>query len=248
MVINSDTVQFPPEVINEIGHYVYRLIDPRNGETFYVGKGYGNRVFAHVRGETSTGLDSLDARLARIREIRNDGFSVQHVIHRHGLDEETAYEVEGALLDAYSGITNISGGHGNADRGAAHSKQIIERYSADNAEITHTAIEINVRASSEVRDLYAATRFAWKVDKGKAEKAEIALAVKQGLVIGVFSIDRWLPATKENFPEFGDQGDVPGRYGFIGSKARPEIEEQYIRKKVPPKARGAAYPIRYHNI
>ena len=32
---------FPPEVVQALGHYVYRLIDPRNGETFYVGKGQG---------------------------------------------------------------------------------------------------------------------------------------------------------------------------------------------------------------
>ena len=42
---------FPPEVIAELKTYVYRLIDPRNGETFYVGKGVGNRVFAHVQDE-----------------------------------------------------------------------------------------------------------------------------------------------------------------------------------------------------
>jgi len=41
---------FPPEVIEKLKTYVYRLIDPRNGET-YVGKGKGNRVFAHIRGE-----------------------------------------------------------------------------------------------------------------------------------------------------------------------------------------------------
>jgi len=29
--------------------HVYRLVDPRNGETFYIGKGRGDRVFAHVR-------------------------------------------------------------------------------------------------------------------------------------------------------------------------------------------------------
>jgi len=28
--------------------YVYRLIDPRSGVTFYVGKGQGNRVFTHI--------------------------------------------------------------------------------------------------------------------------------------------------------------------------------------------------------
>ena len=151
-------------------------------------------------------------------------------------------------MDAYSGITNIAGGHGSADRGAAHSRQIIERYRAESAEIVHRAIEINIRASAEDRDIYSATRFAWKVNERRAKKAEIALAVKQGLVVGVFEIDRWLPATVDNFPEFGDQGDLSGRYGFIGSIAGQEIKGRYIRKKVPPKARGSANPIRYHNI
>ena len=34
--------KFSPEVINQIDHYVYRLVDPRNGKTFYVGVGKGN--------------------------------------------------------------------------------------------------------------------------------------------------------------------------------------------------------------
>ena len=45
----STNDSFPPEVSAELKTYVYRLIDPRNGETFYVGKGRGNRVFAHIR-------------------------------------------------------------------------------------------------------------------------------------------------------------------------------------------------------
>ena len=36
--------EFPTEVISELKYYVYRLIDPRNGETFYVGKGKGNEL------------------------------------------------------------------------------------------------------------------------------------------------------------------------------------------------------------
>ena len=41
--------EFSPEVCREIGYYVYRLVDPRNGQTFYVGKGKNNRVFAHAK-------------------------------------------------------------------------------------------------------------------------------------------------------------------------------------------------------
>jgi hypothetical protein len=37
--------RFPPGVAAKLKYYVYRLIDPRNGETFYVGKGKEDRVF-----------------------------------------------------------------------------------------------------------------------------------------------------------------------------------------------------------
>ena len=41
---------FPDGVSEQLKWYVYRLVDPRNGGTFYVGKGQGNRVFDHARG------------------------------------------------------------------------------------------------------------------------------------------------------------------------------------------------------
>ena len=35
-------------MIDQLQYYVYRLIDPRTGQTFYVGKGKGNRLYAHI--------------------------------------------------------------------------------------------------------------------------------------------------------------------------------------------------------
>jgi hypothetical protein len=50
MMMNPESNgSFSPEAAEKIGLYVYRLIDPRNGHTFYVGKGKGNRVFQHCR-------------------------------------------------------------------------------------------------------------------------------------------------------------------------------------------------------
>lgn len=49
--MDRESDAFPAGVAEKLKTYVYRLIDPRNGETFYVGKGRGDRVFAHVRGE-----------------------------------------------------------------------------------------------------------------------------------------------------------------------------------------------------
>ena len=49
--------QFPAEVAEKLKTYVYRLIDPRNGETFYVGKGKGGRVFSHIHGDLNRRLE-----------------------------------------------------------------------------------------------------------------------------------------------------------------------------------------------
>lgn len=237
---------FPPEVEAHLGTYVYRLIDPRNGETFYVGKGRGNRVFAHIRAEAATlDGDELDNKLHRIREIRNAGLEVGHVIHRHGMDDDTAFQVESALMDAYPGLTNIAGGVGASANGSMHAIQIIRRYAAEAAVFEHKALLISVNQSADEREsLYDATRFAWKIDPEKAAQAEVVLATQRGLIIEAFVADEWLPATGENFP---NHQDVPGRFGFHGRQAPSELRDRYVGKRVPDefRRRGAANPIRY---
>ena len=76
MTPNSDVqngpekrLAFTKEIADKLRFYVYRLIDPRNGETFYVGKGKGNRVFAHAADELEAGADVESEKLQRIRRI-----------------------------------------------------------------------------------------------------------------------------------------------------------------------------------
>ncbi|MEY3326561.1 MAG: hypothetical protein RL044_514 [Actinomycetota bacterium] len=40
---------FPVELFDQLKYYVYRRLDPRTGQTFYIGKGKGNRVFEYAR-------------------------------------------------------------------------------------------------------------------------------------------------------------------------------------------------------
>ena len=56
---------FPHEVRTKLGWYVYRLIDPRTGFTFYVGKGRGDRVFHHAKGLLDEEDDGDDAEVPR---------------------------------------------------------------------------------------------------------------------------------------------------------------------------------------
>jgi uncharacterized protein len=240
--------QFPPEVKAELKNYVYRLIDPRNGETFYVGKGVDDRVFAHVRGELETDpsseKDAVSEKFKRIREIHNAGFEVGHVIHRHGMDEATAFAVEAALMDAYPGLTNIAGGVGSADFGVMHADEIVSRYKREEATFTDKALLINVSRSAAEISLYEATRYAWRLDVSRARMADVILPVIQGIIVGAFTVDNWLAATVENFP---DRESIPKRYAFVGKEASDELLKRYKGKRVPDnyRRRGAAYPIRY---
>ena len=223
---------------------MYRLIDPRNGETFYVGRGVGNRVFAHSRAEAGLEGDAVDNKLARIRAIRLAGLEVAHVIHRHGLDAATAAEVEAALIDAYPGLTNVVGGAGSSDYGPMHVSEIIRRYEAAEAVFAHRALLINVSRTASERDLYEATRYAWKLNPVRARQAEVILATVQGLIVGAFTATAWLEGTDENFP---GRGDAPGRFGFVGEEAPDDIKQLYVGKRVPDayRLRGAANPIKY---
>lgn len=237
---------FSDEIIKRLNYYVYRLIDPRSGQTFYVGKGKGNRVFSHVKGEEDAGSDALSDKLKRIREIRKDGFEVGHVIHRHGMDEKTALEVEAALIDAYPEAENKVAGHYSSERGMMHVKQIIRQYHAEETVFRHRALVIKISRSLAERDsVYEAVRRSWKLNVERAKRAEVVLAVEKGLVIGVFIPEQWREATVANFPSMEE--DIPGRWGFVGSEATKEIRDMYLGTRLPDSMRkkGDANPCKY---
>jgi len=50
-----------PGVEENLGYYVYLLVDPGDGKTFYVGKGTGERCFSHVSEAHKTPRESVNA-------------------------------------------------------------------------------------------------------------------------------------------------------------------------------------------
>jgi uncharacterized protein len=237
---------FPTEIHDKIGWYVYRLIDPRNGQTFYVGKGCGDRVFKHVQGafKEDDSSDDMDLKIATILDIKRAGLSVIHVIHRYGLETaEVAYEVEAALIDAYYGLTNISGGHGSTERGCRHVDQIVSAYRAEPLVVKEPLILICVsRSLGERSDPYEAVRGTWRMARNEAEKRALVLAYDGVLVIGAYRPQKWLAATRKNFPFIKE--DCLNRIGFEGIPA-DDVWSDYVGKRVPPRRRGSIGPFRY---
>jgi hypothetical protein len=256
MVKGSDPMidSFPPEVQGILGIYVYRLIDPRNGQTFYVGKGKGNRVFQHMKLDPvvearadSEEDDDESLKVRTIREIWNAGLQPLHVIHRHGLDnDKTAFEVEAALMDAYPGLTNIAGGYRNNERGCRHAEEIVRIHTAKAMVALEDLILIYIGISTgERRDPYSAVRCAWRMARKEAERRKLVLAYEGGLVVGAYRPEKWLPATPENFPELPpDYQPKSSRIGFIGHPAG-DVWDHYVGTRPPPRKKGSQTPFSY---
>lgn len=250
--------EFSNAVQKKLGHYVYRLIDPRNGETFYVGKGVGNRVFHHVACEPMHGdgqEDSYSLKYKRIKEIHRAGLQVVHVIHRHNIPESAVSEVEAAMIDVYPGLSNAQGGHHSGDRGPMHVEEIIAKYALPSLpeDTGHRLILINVNhfADSDHISLLDQVRFAWRLSLDRAKKADYILAVMGGVAVGAFVAHEWLPA---NDPGLGMPTASPleGRYGFNGESAPQKIWDLYVgthgKRIDKDEMKHVQNPIRYFNM
>ena len=242
--------RFPPGVAERLKWYVYRLIDPRNGQTFYVGKGQGDRIFEHAKGALSATKDedAADLKFQRIKEIEATGLEVAHVIHRHNIENgQVAFLIEAALIDAYPGLTNKVSGHGTGYYGCRHVQEIVSELAAQPFEAAEPLILISIRKSyeDEERDIYQAVRGVWRIDVNKAKKSRLVLAHRRGLVLGAFRPTEWFKATKSAFHWLDD--DIPGRWGFVGEPADQATTSLYFGRRVPDKYRtkGAANPIRF---
>ena len=217
---------FTSEIVERLKAYVYRIEDPRTGSTFYVGKGNGDRAFAHAR-QALTGEDGL--RYERIREIIAAGHTPRVIIHRHGLDDAVAHEVESALIDAYAheDLANEVRGH-DSERGVMTPRQIVELYGAAPAQIPVPAILIKIEQQwhqgLSAEELYERTRRYWVCNpESRPIPPQIAISVARGIVREVFDIEKWevypdmaaevidptrLPARKK--------GKAMVRRGFLG--------------------------------
>lgn len=225
---------FTPEVIEKLQYYVYRLIDPRNGQTFYIGKGKGNRLYAHIsdalknyegKSYTSEEEDEVSEKIQQIREIKDAGLEVIHVIQRYGLTEKEALEVEAALIDCYPGLTNIQSGY-STDRGVNNADVLQRDLSYEEFEepndLEYCIIKINNSYLDDRNSVYERVRKHWRVNLDRVSKIPYVLAVRDGVVIDVFEVDSWYNAS-----------DVPGRCMFDGKQAPEEIRKKFVNKRLP---------------
>ena len=235
---------FDEKTSKKLDHYVYALLD--EGKIFYVGKGQGNRLFQHIQEEIPEDQEG-SKKLQKIRDIKQAGKEVGHVIVRHGLNKNEALRLEATIIDLWNfekkGLTNKNEGHQTIDNGIMTAEHAYRKYNAVPIEtFDEPLIIINInktyRRNSGPNGIYAATRGDWTLDRSHAEKAVYGLAEYQGLIVGVFRIDQW------------EEVDVPKgkrrRIRFSGEVAPDEVRDKYLNKSVAHlKKRGQSFPVRY---
>lgn len=93
--------------------------------------------------------------------------------------------------------------------------------------------------SGERKSIYQAVRFAWRMNKEKAQEYPLVFVMVHHKIREVFLVDEWLDATVENFPEFAHEFEqdkdnkLANRIGFRGELAYTDIRLAYIGKEVP---------------
>lgn len=228
--------------------YVYALIDPRNDRIFYIGKGTHNRVFDHA-GVVSKHDELMPTgrKIELIHEIIDAGYSVKHLILRHGLTEDQAFLVEASLIDFANiqgqDLTNEVVGKGSIKFGTMSAQEIMQTYNAPPLEkLHHNAVIININKTYERAsggtDVYNATKEAWVISAARRKSLQLVLSEYRGVIVEVFEIHSWYQCK-------ADLGK-PERWGFQGSVADEQLRNLYINKSIQHlKKRGASNPIRY---
>jgi len=204
----------------------------------------------------------------KIRDINSQGRTVKHVIVRHGMTDDVAFEVESALIDLANTtgarLTNMMSGHHSIEKGLMSSAEIARKYNAKPLnELSDNAVIININRrykrfkqqmingllSNEKDLVYEAIKEAWVISKHRRQSLDYVLAEYKGLIVEVYKIlekkntdgqiKKWYPVKTND--------KTCNRWGFYGERACDEIRNKYINRSISHlKSKGAANPIRYN--
>lgn len=219
---------FSTAIIEKINYYIYCLVDPRNQNIFYIGKGIGNRVFQHAQGALTCKTNEND-KISLINDIHKDRLEPLYYILRHNIKEEKqALEYEALAIDLLSivkpnqqPLTNIQGGTYSSEKGLMSLSELKRIYDPQELKTDLPVVLITINKnykklkqqikSGEIdksqieKEIYERTRGYWKTGL-RREKAKYAIAVYRGWTLAAYEISYWIEAPIER----------QGRWGFIG--------------------------------
>ena len=243
------SLSIPPDVAHHLGYYVYLYVDPRDGRIFYVGKGQGERALAHLsaEGESRTGRV--------LEELKQLGLEPRIDVLTHQLpDEESAFRIEAAIIDllGLGELTNEVRGWRSVQLGRLPLSELVVYYAAQPVEVIDPALLIRInllyRHNMSEHELYEATRGVWRLSK-RRNKGKYALAVFEGVVREVYTIEAWHKAGTLPYSTLSTKDlQVPGRWEFSGRVASEPVHSRYIHRSVAAYfRRGQQSPVVYVN-
>jgi len=249
VLFEGSELSIPASVAEALGFYVYVYVDPRTEEPFYVGKGKGQRALTHL------GVLDESRKAALIREIRSNGIEPRVDILVHGLrDEDTAFRVEAAVIDALElrKLTNKVRGWGSIRYGRSPLTELVIMYAAKPIQVEHPALLIRInrlyRPGMGPVAIYEATRGTWRIGV-RREHASLAMAVFDGVIRAVYEIESWHPAGSTPYTT-RDAATLKreGRWEFIGRPADPALASGYVGRSVASYFKpGQQNPVVYAN-
>ena len=249
------TYGFSEKAKEELKHYVYVYIDPRNNKPFYIGEGQGNRAFDHLEDKTDS------EKVKRIADIRKHKKQPIIQILTYGFeDKETALMVEAAAIDliGVENLTNQIRGYDTKKYGKVDAYEFESRYgkklTKDDIKDNVMIIRINrlYRHDLTKKELYNATRGYWKVSLTKAKGIDYVFSVYKGRVLEVYKVKDWHEANANVMPlrrgedVEPDEKFLSERRIFTGMVAEEKIRRKYVDKSVEDIfPNGASNPIKY---
>ncbi len=240
-------LKFSAKAKEQLGHYVYLYIDPRTNKPFYIGKGKGNRCFAHLKARRTSEKSRI------IRQLAKLGQQPRIEVLKWGLTEDESFLVEQTAIDLLdiTNLTNLSRGKWSRIGPRGEVSLIASQLNAKPVKIRDRVILINIsrayRPTMDIQAIYDATRSAWKLGP-KRERAQYALAVYRGVVREVFEIAGWVKggSTMRAHDADGRSPRRSDRYEFVGQVAEDRIRKRYRNRSVVDYfKKGAQNPIKY---
>ena len=145
------------------------------------------------------------------------------------MERETAFEVEAAFIDYFglSELTNKVKGH-HSNRGMKSAEEIN----------CPKFILIKIKdywIGQREKDIYQTVRGNWKLSIKRANQYPYVLAVRYGIVVGVFKVNEngWKKAPNSK------------RICFEGVEAEERIKQIFYKKKIPERCRKRQNPASY---
>jgi len=240
---------FSTSVIKQLGCYVYRFVDPRNHETFYIGIGRGNRIFAHLecslcsynnenylrKGEK---VDLLE--YDRINTIKEAGYKIEPLIERWGLSYNEALIIESVFFDFYK-MDKLSNNcffwqkeHGQTTVDKLESNLYCEEYQDDESNPKYIIIKVkDERLKIEGREKATSTNILLSYDKAQSYK--YVLSVSFGVVREVYKVKEW------------KRDQLSCKCSFVSEPCEKGIRDIFLNKKIPDAylRKGLANPVLY---